>query len=559
MKHTRHALVLLATSLAATPAFAASVTMLQFGSFETRAEAEKRLNEITKKHADAISKLGSTIREVKLPPDNLTVYRTQAGPVETRAAAQAICATLSGAGDECYIVQTAMTTSTEAAKPVAAVATPSTAEAAKPAAAAAPVEAAAAAAVKDAKTELAQATPLKDDLTSKLSTLSKPTVRDEANVKALESVTAPKLDEVTPKTEAPVAPTLAEPSPEMKSALDKAASEQAAAEASVKQATESVKKPRASFWSRLNPFSSDDEDVKPAAPAVKAPEATAAPVQAVTSQTLEAPAVVIPAVEKPAAPIAEVVAPQPSAPVVAALAPQTMPSALPTPSISTPAMPVMDATPVITQAEPLRLPPPPAPLKARDRELLAAARDAKPSAAPAPTQTGTLQPIDVKPLPPANGTVQVEEAKRVPVTSATVTPTPASPAPVAVTPVAPPLQPPVSLNPSATDGMKTIWAQIGPFADNDAALAYWANYRQANPDFPVVRVRVTTPLAQQVRGSSQSWLRVGPVTRTGFVKVLCASVVTPTSKLRCGTVADMGVSSFPKSQKGILPASRYSR
>ena len=73
MKHTRLALALAITSLSATPVIAASVTMLQFGSFETRDEAEKRLSEVKSKHAKEISGLASSIREVKLPPDNLPV------------------------------------------------------------------------------------------------------------------------------------------------------------------------------------------------------------------------------------------------------------------------------------------------------------------------------------------------------------------------------------------------------------------------------------------------------------------------------------------------------
>lgn len=502
MKQTRLALVLVATSLATTPAIAASLTMLQFGSFETRAEAEKRLSDISKKHAAVVGKLGSTIREVKLPPDNLTVYRTQAGPVENRAAAQTICATLAGAGDECYIVQTAMVAAADAAKPVAA--------------STAPVEAAATAAVAEVKTELAKAAPLKEDLTSKLSTLKEPSLRDASNIKALESVTAPTLD--APVSAAVAAPALAEPSAEMKSALDKAASEKVAVENSINKSTEALApKPRASFWSRLNPFSSDEEKLAPVE-VVKAPEPMAAPVEAVTAQAIEAPVIV-------------------SAPVAAAA--------------------IADSSPVVTQAEPMRLPPPPAPLKARDRELLAAAK----SAPSEPAQTGALPAVpvaEVKPLQPTSGTVQVEEAKRVPVTSTTEV-APVQPVQASVPTVVVPSQPAVSLSPSATDGLKTIWAQIGPFADSDAALAYWAKYRQMNPDFPVVRVRVTTPLAQQVRGSTQSWLRVGPVMRAGFVKSLCASVVTPTSTLRCGTVSDLGTSSATKSGSRLLPSSRYSR
>ena len=84
MNYTRLALVFAIGSLCSIPASAASLTMLQFGSFETRAEAEKRLSDVTAKHKTEIGALATSIREIKLPPDNLTVYRTQAGPVENR-------------------------------------------------------------------------------------------------------------------------------------------------------------------------------------------------------------------------------------------------------------------------------------------------------------------------------------------------------------------------------------------------------------------------------------------------------------------------------------------
>jgi hypothetical protein len=514
VKHTRLALVLAITSLTASPAIAASLTMLQFGSFETRAEAERRLKEISNKHGDSVGKLASAIREVKLPPDNLSVYRTQAGPVENRAAAQSICSKLASAGDECYIVQTAMVTAPE-----------------KSVAEATPVVAPLVSALGDAKetvTEVADAaTP---DVTSKLASLRDVSARDVSSREVLANVTAPALAED------------AEPSSAMKAALDQAASEQKAAEASVANATasESIgKKPRPSFWSRLNPFSSDTPEKATVSEAAKVPELIAAPVEEVTSAAIEAPATLDLPSQMP-----QIVAQAPALePTAVALAPA---------AAATPPAVAFDATPVITQAEPLRLPPPPAPLKAQDRAELMAAKEA----ASAPITTGTLAPSELPPVA-TTGTVQVEEAKRVPLTEVMAAPQVAEVAPsVAAIPVVP-VQPDVALNPSAMEGQKTVWAQVGPFADNASALAFWANYRQTHPDFPVVRVRVTTPMQQQMRGSSQSWLRVGPVSRVAFVKNLCGSLPVE-SNLRCGTVADMGFASSPSAKPiGFLQKSRY--
>lgn len=484
MKHTRLALALVATSLAATPAVAASLTMVQFGSFETRAEAEKRLAEISKKYDAVVGKLASNIREVKLPPDNLTVYRTQAGPVENRSAAQSICSQLANGGDECYIVQTAATAAVAEAKPV------------------------------EAKTETASVAPA-PDLTSKLSTLKEDAPREVPNMPSL-------------------ATTPAEPSPQMHAALDKAVAEQPVVAAAVtndtKEATSSASLPKRDFWTRVNPFAGGTS-AKPV------PEAAPAVVASVTAPAAELAAPV--ETVQTVAPV-PVVKPEPLTKLVEA----------PTPVVALPKI----ESPVITQAEPLRLPPPPAPLKAQEHPALAAKLNK-----PEPTATGVL----VAPTP-ASGSVQVEEAKRVPLSSAMLPPAAVAVAPVAVAPAVVPamIQPAVSLRPSATDGQKTLWAQVGPFEDGDAALSFWANYRQTHPDFPVVRVRVTTPYMQQVRGSSQTWLRVGPVMQAAFVKNLCGSLAPKEGEkatVRCGVVTDLASSVQPKRGAGFLPPSRYAR
>jgi cell division protein FtsN len=105
----------LATVILPVAAFSAPTTsfMLQFGSFESRGEAEQRLNTLTGKHNGLIGGMPSRVLEVALQ-DNLHVYRTQAGPVVNRAEAQSICAQLASNGDECYVVETAMRDSSKA-------------------------------------------------------------------------------------------------------------------------------------------------------------------------------------------------------------------------------------------------------------------------------------------------------------------------------------------------------------------------------------------------------------------------------------------------------------
>lgn len=524
MKNIRLAFLLTVVSLGASGAQAASMTMMQFGSFETRAEAEKRLAEISKKHAAELGSLPSSIREVKLPPDNLTVYRTQAGPVESRTIAQDICSKLASSGDECYIVQTAMVAASDIKKPEVTAKTEPM------------VMAPVAAELNEAKKEAVAAVAEAPDLTSKLSSLQS------------ESDGATKLPVLSGlKSEAPaiaeVPAAVDEPSAGMKIALDKAVQDESATDQAVVAVTkqEVVQKPKRSFWSRLNPFSDEEPKAQAVAEAKpEAPQAEAAPIEQVSQKPVEAPVVVAESTLK-ADEVAHVSPSASAVPAPVEPAPQPLSASVAKPRVA------FDTTPVITQAAPMQLPPPPAPLKARDRELLMAQQQvvkAQPeslSTPPAVAQARAMMPSA------SDGSVQVEEAKRVPVTQ-----TNEMPAVIAVAPVAPavkpaPLQPDVSLSPSATNGQKTVWAQVGPFSSSDEALAFWVNYRQANPDFPVVRVRTSSAYQQQLNGIQRTWLRVGPVTRDAFVRALCASIA-PESKLRCGVVSDLGIAA-PGSRK----------
>jgi hypothetical protein len=562
VKHTRLALALLVTSLAASSAFAASVTMLQFGSFETRDEAEKKLADISGKYGATLGALPTSIREVKLPPDNLTVYRTQAGPVADRSAAQSICAKLAATGDECYIVQTAMV-GTPAANAVAST---------SPALLTTPL--------LSTPATTTVATP---DLTSKLTPLQQPVdARDPMDRAALGSVNTPLANADQP----PVSNTEAsavqdQQSAEMGAALDKAANNQSqtASDIDTSMSTAQAEQHR-SFWQRMNPFSAT-----PKAPVTPpAPPLVAAPVEVVSSEPLPPPVV---AQATPSATIIPVTPTTPVTPITSSstiVVPAVTAAAVATPTLSplpntptqvTPApvtvvqvvppaaTPVAAATPapqpvgfdnshVITQAPPMMLPPPPAPLRAQDREMLAAGKR------PLPAPESTSAPIMVTPLPPtvvadnaqAPGNVQVEEARRVPVT----TPLPAG----APTPF---MQAPVVMQPSATEGIKTIWAQIGPFTSNDDALAYWANYRQNHPDFPVVRVRVTSSYQQLLHGVNSYSLRIGPIAQRAFVNALCQSLPAQPSgqePLHCASISDLGMSSPLQPAPGYLPASRYS-
>lgn len=508
MTYHRYAFFFAVCMLVSAPATAGSATFLQFGSFESRSEAEARLNQVKQKNAALIGAMDVTIREVKLPPDNITVYRTQAGPVASKTSAQSICSQLAAQGDECYVVQTAM---------VDVPASTSAALAATGEALGAPVA---------AKTV--------DSLTAKLpnpdatlnADLARPfsaqaSARDPRAVTALASVGAGTTTLATPGevplaqpslaplagADAAVAAPATNASPQLQAALDQAVVDEAA----LKQAVAPPPASEPSFWSRLNPFSSATPKATPAADV-----AALAPPQspiATPAVTIEAPAAVA---SVPLAPL------QPTESTAVAAEPVTLAAA----SLSAP---------------PLQLPPPPAPLKGFNTA------DA---AAPTPESTGN---IAARPLPAGPGSVKVEEAKRVPLTQNTLPSAGTAQSASAL-----------SLSPSATLGQKTLWAQIGPFADTQEALAFWEQYRQLHPDFPVVRVRVTASLLAQWRGNTKQWLRVGPFAREGFISSLCASLADSQDEAlrentKCGRVIDLGVASSGTRQIGYLPGSRYNR
>lgn len=563
MKNRAYFLMLAATTLLSAPAVAAPVFMLQFGSFETKEEAEARLNELKSEHAGVIGSMQSGIREVTLPPDNLTVYRTQAGPVETRATAQSICGQLASNGDECYVVETAMAPSFAAPTQVAQ-ATP--APAATPVAATAPAPAATPAPEAPAPAPIATApaapASMRDPSRMSTAALMAPgasttapqavppvamaplPMRDPSNAAAINRVTAapvtagatsPAPMAMAAATSAPAPTSAPTVSPAMQKAMDEAAAEQSGSKVSTSKIDAAPApadaKEEGTFWSRLNPFSSSEPK----------PAAAPAPVLA-KPVTVETPVVETPQVTPPA-PMA-MPAPEPLSP---------LPQESPRMAMATAAAPAP------------MLPPPPAPMVGKGAiapTQSAAASLRAPAPVIAPEPTGSLQPIVIG---DNSGNVRVGEAQRVPLSQATV------PQPVAALPAPPVMAAPAipapgpALSPSANLGQKTLWAHVGQFTDAQAALAFWDQYRRTHPDFPVVRVRVTSPLQSLNRGNDKVSLRVGPFAKEASIRTLCTTISeqqrqTNGERLICGSIVDMGIASrVGGARNGYLPGSRYQR
>ncbi len=532
-------------SVTATPVLAATATMVQFGSFESKAEAEARLAEVKQKHGGLISGLSSSVSEVPIG-EGMTSFRTQAGPVANKAAAQSICAQLASNGDECYVVETAIAQPKAPEKVLGGVEKPISAPPKQAAAVEAPAAPAAPVialkpVVAAAAESVAPAAPV---LPNNVATVP---ARDPSNLAALANISANSapLNTGSPAPDAPQAAAPVLESSALQAAMDKAIAEEESAQAAVKTTAVEQK----SFWSRVNPFAEGSTAAPRAAAAPQPPVLAAAPVAL--------PPVVVPSAE----PVEE-------KPVAPALKPTTVklvetkpvvPASAAIPAPAAPEAPVVALAPAPANPPLPLLPPPPAPLRAAAPQPV--------PVPPAPPMAGALRPapeplgVNVPPPPVIAAVpgpnVRVEEAQRVPLTQQTTPPLP----------VAPSIVPPnavVSLSPSATVGQKTMWAQLGPFADAPDALAFWDNYRLAHPDFPSVRVRVTNAVSALNRGDNRQWLRVGPFAREGYVSALCASLLTPEGQpvragLQCGRVVDMGVASSGDRVPGYLPGSRYKR
>ena len=104
-----------ATCFVSLPAYADNVYLLQLGSFDSRDQAEQKWQDLKSQNSDVLSSVQPHITEISMGDDSKTSYRTEAGPINSKAAATKLCSQLQAKGAECSIVETAMYTSDEAA------------------------------------------------------------------------------------------------------------------------------------------------------------------------------------------------------------------------------------------------------------------------------------------------------------------------------------------------------------------------------------------------------------------------------------------------------------
>lgn len=545
-------------SAASFSAYAEGVYLLQLGSFEKKEEASAKWQSLQQKYPDLLEGLNVRLQDVTLPPDNFTVYRTQAGALTSRANAQSICDRLTQRGDECYVVETAMVASAEGElkrtapleqKPafVSKAPQPQPAPKTVPAApqAALPVAAATKppfAVVDKAPAALPAPSPISAPVVQPPASLkTQPLSAQEAKREARKhsGVAEKSVAMPTPVMEAPKAPVVA-------AALPKA---------------EPIKAPEtqeeeSGFWSTiqsLDPFAEDEKDLNN----TKTPELASSSMR---PQTVDMPAapVVAKSAEEQAANAADpgvppLIIPETPAPAAVAAAPApskaiadqvefidgpgyTVPAAEGTATAQAALDPNLPPPPPVpTGADAMRQPAQPASGLPVSSPFSAPMAPAKPDLPPPP-------PVPDQPIAsPTMADVSVSEAVPVPLSQEPMIPS----RPTYTPPMA------MGLPSQQTPGRKTLWAQISYFPDQQAALAYWEGFRQANPTFPPVRVRITNPYAIQ-SSTPQVSLRVGPFDRGDYIKDICEEVET--QEIYCKAVTDLGASTTARTNRDRMTA-----
>ncbi len=544
-----------------------SVYLLQLGSFEKEILAKQRWVELQQQFPSELKDLGVRISSVTLPPDDYIVYRTQAGPYQTRAQAQDVCDALQSMDEECYVVQTAMfTPQTFTIGKLA----PSLTEKAK---------------------EPASQMP------------SQPSAQSAAAMSTKPVVPMPPSFDMPPAPPVPVQKVKPSVEPEEESA---------------------------SIWEVLNPFSSEEEeDEKPELmkkERTKEKTAQADVPQSfgeerpdnVTSQWQEVS--LAPMQPQPQAITSSPWAPDPFASAQGAAMgsvtltpkpretvgdgvsyPQTPPSVQKTVAVNNPIPPknpgddvpvkqmVSVAPPKSVQEAMERAVPPPAPPPAESTAsgatLLQQMMKSEPASTegytpPPPTPEGASQPIHAAPQPFSDLTPRVGTVDQRPVRD------PLDPSGRLV-PSAPPIaaQPGANVNvaeairvpvteedivedttpsmaqelakvqgyPSAPTPIATNWVQLSYFIDQQNALSFWEAYRLENPAFPSVRVRVTKPY-MFARTDPRVSLRIGPFENENVPRDFCDMVKD--LDMRCFMVTDLGMSS-PKHGATSIGKSSY--
>lgn len=548
-------IVACASSIAlSTTALASPVFTVQLGSFESEQQAVDHWRTMSGKYASQLGGLQPNISSLTLPPENVTSYRIQAGPLNAVENARDICASLQAQQDRCFVVETAMFSPSQL---------PSFANAAD--------------AVQEVVEEVVEL-PFDPE-------------RSADNIAQVEVIAPTAIDSAATH------------------ALEATANQASAEAVALSDAAAEKAEENSSFLSRLNPFSSSDEedevrtavdeslnavtpideqvtiasvdneevdrrraeleDARKKLQEIKASEVqipATPPAEFATPVALEAPKAVevdtptqvtramtsnengvlgtlettIPTrIEAPQVALnppmldAESTAPQVASVETneTALSTLTPPASRPAPYIP-PIAPryVPNVAPLAPQTKAPTLSTQ-TPAQSIEAPLI---REEQPQHTLGRLSTQTSEPNYIL----QKGDIEVGEAIRVPVTQNT------SPDPVVITaPVAPrqSLQSRYKTTPSQPSMTGNLWAEIRAFESRSAAMNYWQEFSRNTGHMRPLRMRITQPLKQVGKANLVS-LRAGPFDSSTDVATFCTSVNT--TQYHCGAVTNTNTSTI---------------
>lgn len=562
---------------------AKSVFLLQLGSFKTAKEAEEYSNKLLTSNADILKNLSLKTTNVTLQPDNYEVYRTQAGPVSTRAEANRLCSQLKADQKECFVVETAMFSpdnSTKIAK----------------------VEEPAIRSVPETSTKLLQEEPSSitlpsaekpgffSSLFSGSSGQKSPVATQEASSLKAEEKTAsaalpaelpeaksdekslaalPALAETPPvdrNVKTPPAQTASAPlakggtrnrtsiEPEetksnfawlFPSRDASAAAEPEAQEKLDSQKTERAEKEPVANTEIASIKETEKQNIDPGKETEKGFfESLFSPSARAETSSAETPGTQV--VDSPSPDL-----PEPPVASIATKAPE--PRIIPQPAV------VAEAPLDIREPDSIRPSRNPDELKPASAEpersaTLAPSRYATRSVAPAASRESRggnyTERSKPKPLLPESSreirstseeTQESNSFRKAKVSVSEAVRVPLSDKPRNVYVQRRPPQPAYYAMPSENVGIKSLWAQIGSFNDEPEALQYWDRLAGTEPNLTGnVRIRVTRPFTSAYRPNSGVSLKAGPYADSNDIRRLCEYVIT--EGLRCSMAGDLGSS-----------------
>ena len=525
---------LISSALLPQTAEAKTVYMVQLGSFESADQAKKQWNTLQKQFPQLLSALAYTPKSVTMPPQNVTYFRAQGGTVATRTQAQDICDEILSSGNECYVVETASgnappAPATKPDVPVvkqqakSAPVKPAPVEIQEPTEAKAVAVATPSQEQKPEKKQVAKKAPTPPptvSASSQATNLPKgyaPSIPESKPIpttiskKALQDVDAWAKSNI-PESEPQPAPTtaneeidqmFADAAPTQDVALTPSAPEMQQTQPT--QNNTQPQKKSSSWLDRM--FSSDDDLSQPLQTNITPPEP-------IKQQALSAPPVIASTIapEKPkvATPISQ---PTPTAVVT-----ENVPSRKDT-STSAPVTTSVAAIPPMTFTH--FTPDDSLPWR---KQAVATSQITSSGV----TLFGSSAPLKGATSEHAN--VEIAEAIRVPLSTMSQ-------------PTIRPIERKVDTAaayglPSEQLKSATLWAEIGSFTQQQAALSYWQTLRLRDNTLPAgLRVRVTQPFQRSYDHKTMS-LRVGPFVTLDAVRRLCGH--TQGDNLHCNVVKDLG-------------------